>query len=167
MISSSHSKSRSVSSKSPSNETLPDVRRASARAALRRKRVLHRVELLAQEELVEVCEVKAEQRVELPELFVESIGQLLEYRIRLFGRFVVADLDQPLQRRQLVVQTDRIVERILTASISILIDFALDRGQLFDERVCRRLDGGVVGFPKSCRDLILHAPNSEHGLVCR
>ena len=97
-----------------------------------RQRVFHRFEFLALQQLVECRQIDAENRVELTELFIQTIRQFLEYRVRLIRRLVITGFDDALQCGQLVVQPDGIVERILAAAISILVDLAFDRRQLRD-----------------------------------
>src|SRR6266540_2289574 len=97
-ISSSRSKSPSVSWRSPSSG------------------IRDRFQLLLREQLVERREIAVEQRVERSQLRLQPPGQLLEHGERLIGRPVVAGFDEPLQRRELVVQADREVQRILAAA---------------------------------------------------
>src|SRR4051794_22296657 len=91
---------------------------------------LDRIELLLHDLLVERVHVRLDRGVDAAELFLELRSQLLEHGVRLIGWLVVAAFHNPLQRRELVVQSNREVQRVLAAAVAVLVDLAFDVGQL-------------------------------------
>src|SRR5262245_37486395 len=100
----------------------------------------NRCELLSSEQLVERRKVAVEHRIEPRDLLVQPLREILEYGVRLIGRAIVAHLDQPLERRELVVQANRKVQRVLAAAILVLVDLSFDRRQLRRQLIACGLD---------------------------
>ena len=105
-------------------------------------------QLLRSENLVQRRQFGADECIEPRYLLVEPRRQVLEHGVGLIGRPVVAALDDALQRCELVVQSNRIVERILAAAIPVLIDLPFDVGQLVGQRLGHCLQRPIA---RSCR----------------
>src|SRR5262245_58352728 len=103
-------------------------RRGACRLRLQRFR-LQRVELLPLKLLIDGRHSRLHDRIELRQLVVETARQGPEDRVRLFGRARVCALDHTLQRRDLVVQLDREIQRILAALQLHLVDLGFDRSE--------------------------------------
>ena len=124
-----------VAEQQPSSLRIRRVRpawRSSRLAARRRRGRLRRlgidgVHLLALQRGIQPRQLDLHRRVHLLQLLLELGRQLLEHLVGLIGRPMVGALDDAHQRRDLVVQPDRIVQRILAAAIAHLVDLFLDR----------------------------------------
>src|SRR4051812_31694616 len=68
-------------------------------------------------ERVEALEVIRHHLIELPELRVDLRSQLFVERVGLLGRLRVGARDDATERRQLVVEPDGIVQRVLAALV--------------------------------------------------
>src|SRR3989449_7379639 len=86
-------------------------------------------------ELVERRDVRVEHRFQPIELHLQRRRQLIEYLLRLRRRRGVGARHHAGERRDLVVQPDRVVERILARAVLHLIDRLLDRRESPLDRV--------------------------------
>src|SRR5439155_5584350 len=117
----------------------------------------HRIQLLPLQQLIDRGQLRLHRRIELRQLFVEAAAQRAENGVRLFGRRGVGAFDDVLQRRDLVVQLDREVERILAALQLRLIDLVFHRAQRLLE-IVERARGGRrlrVQLPFAIDNLLL------------
>ena len=62
-------------------------------------------------------------------------GQVLEHGVRLIRRPGITAFDDALEGCELVVQPDRVVQRILVAAVAVLVDLAFDGRELLTDRV--------------------------------
>ena len=96
---------------------------------------------------VEQRQLLRQRLLHLRELRVELRRQLVEHLDALIGRLVVGAFDHAGQRRDLVVQLDRIVERILAAAVADLVGLFLHRCQRHQHRVGQLLDLVLAARP--------------------
>src|SRR5690606_27194248 len=94
-----------------------------------RRLALDRRQVAVAQPAIERFQVAAEHPLELLELDREALRQLLEDRVRLRRRPAIAGFDDVQQRGDLVVELDRVVERVLIAAVPDLVDLLLDLAQ--------------------------------------
>src|SRR5882762_3250201 len=113
----------------------------------------NRRDLALLDELVERRDVGVEHRFQPIELHLQRRRQLAEYLLRLRRRRCIGTPYDACQRRDLVVQADRVVQRILARAVLHLIDRLLDRGEPALDRVGQLRDtlGGVAGETAGAR----------------
>src|SRR6267143_7308304 len=120
---------------------------------------------------VECGDIRVQHGLEPVELHLQLGRQLVEHLDRLCRRGGLGARHDTRERRDLVVQSDRIIERILARAVLHLIDRLLDRGEPSLDRVGLLGDappgitGEATGTPGGAIELLAYFTDPPYGIV--
>ena len=117
------------------------------------------------EELVHSRKIGLQGRVQARFLHGQLVRQEFEDFVRCGSRLAVPALDARPQCRDLVIQLDGEVERVLAAAVADLVDLLLDRAELAAEAVESSHQGSVLILLQPVVHLLFQFAHQNHDFV--